>query len=442
MQFFSRNIWYKGSVFYEIFPASYQDFNGDGLGDLLGLTTRLGYIKALGVGAIRLNSIFPAKNYPDHFQNVTTLMEIDDVLGGTKELAILAESIHARNMSLVLDLPLYPLLKELEPVYWNENGNDSITGSQNKDDDMVINAMKLWLSQGVDGFYVKGLENFSTDPYLLDNLKRWKDILGIDNVLIISKNLLDNVDPDMAGEIVKLVDLVDVYLDVTKGSQHIANQIKTTLEGVLKPDDGTYIQWSLGGVNERRLSNEFSPNISLAATLMELMLPGSPNIFYGDEIALQESHDPDGDHADSKHLHHLSAMAWNTIAQFTSRDSLPWIPHGSDPSFGHIDRISEMISLRDQSPTLYQNFIRRLDRSEPNTSVKYSKNDILILERWYPRRNTFASISNFGNKKLSLDLSAMFYSGEIMAGNAQKERVLFSDFEIGPIETIVVRLDK
>lgn len=455
-------------MFYEIFPASFQDFNGDGLGDLLGLTTRLGYLQALGIGAIRLNSIFPSKNYPDHFQNVTTLMEIDDVLGGTKELRILADLLHARNMSLVLDLPIYPLLKKLneritlpdEAAERDVNtttipshttsadelmhriAHAAATTDQDQDVDIVSDAIRLWLSHGVDGFYIKGLENFADDPYLVENVRQWKSFLDTDQILIVSGQLIDAVPQMVAKEILKTVDLVDVYVDATKGAEHIAAQIRTTIEGLLKPGDGPYIQWSLGGVSERRISNAFTVNVSLAATLMELMLPGSPSIFYGDEIALQESHDPLGEHTDTKHLHHLSAMAWNTVPQFTSRDALPWIPHGATASFHHMDYISEMIELREKSPSIYQNYIRKMEQNVPNTSVKYSRNDIVVLERWYPRRNTFVSISNFSAKKVSLDLSAMFYGGEIMAGPAKGERILFSQFEIGPIETIVVRLDK
>lgn len=445
-----KSAWYRGSVFYEIFPASFQDYNNDGLGDLIGLTSRLDYVKGLGVTAVRLNSIFPSKNYPDHFQNVTTLLEIDEVLGGTKDLRIVAESLHARNMSLVLDLPLYPLVKELHQMGWdqmdetNNSAADFPKGlkvSAQREDDIVSKAIELWVSHGVDGFYIKGLENYFDDPYLLENIAQWKKILGRDRVFIISQKLLDRVDEKIAKEILNSVDLVDVYLDITQGAQSIAEQIKKTVEGLLTPGPGPYIQWSLGGVSERRISTGLTPNATLAATLMELMLPGSPSIFYGDEIALQESHDPLGDHADTKHLHHLSAMAWNT-GQFTSRESLPWIPRGAAASFGHVDYVSEMVALREASPSLYKNSIKKLDKIDRNTSVKNSRNDILIVERWYPRRRSFVSISNFGEKKVSLDLSSLFYGGVVMVGKYKNERILFSQFEIGPIETIIIRLDK
>lgn len=443
---YSRTAWYKGSVFYEIFPASFQDYNDDGIGDLMGLSTRIGYLYSLGIGVVRLNSIFPSKHYPDHFQNVTTLLDIDEVLGGKKELKVVIDSLHAKNMSLVLDLPIYPLIRELnEPrnLLFNNTGNQTLRlhGTEDDDDDMITNAIKLWAGLGVDGFYIKGLENYYDDPFLTDNVEMWKKTIGTNKVLMVSKTLFDRAEQKIANELLRWIDLVDVYIDISQGSQKVAEQMKNNIEGILAPGDGPYIQWSLSGVNERRTSG-MSPNATLAATLMQLMLPGSPSIFYGDEIALQESHDPLGDHADTKHLHHLSTMEWNTSHQFSNRNTLPWLPRGAAVSFDHVDSISDMISLRESSPSIYQNVIRKTSKPERNTSVKFSRKDLLILERWYPRRRSFVAITNFSNRKLSLDLSAMFYSGEIVIGKLKGERVLFAEFEIGPIETIIIRLDK
>lgn len=413
----------------------------------MGLSARIGYLHSLGIGVVRLNSIFPSKHYPDHFQNVTTLLDIDEVLGGKKDLKIVIDSLHDKNMSLVLDLPIYPLIRELsEPrnSMFNSSGNHTLNLqiSEEDDDDMVMKAIKLWIGLGVDGFYIKGLENYYDDPYLIENVELWKKTVGTNRILMVSKILFDRVEPKIANELIRLIDLVDVYVDISQGSQKVAQEMKNIIGGILEPGDGPYIQWSLSGVSERRTSDIMSPNATLAATLMQLMLPGSPSIFYGDEIALQESHDPLGDHSDTKHLHHLSTMEWNTSHQFTNRNTLPWLPRGAAVSFDHINSIADMIKLRESSPSLYQNVIRKTSKPERNTSVKFSRNDLLILERWYPRRRSFVSVTNFSNRKLSLDLSSMFYSGEIVIGKSKGERVLFSEFEIGPIETIIIRLDK
>ena len=58
--FTSNPAWYKGALIYEIYPRSFQDSNGDGIGDLNGITSRLDYLKTLGVDAIWLTPIYPS----------------------------------------------------------------------------------------------------------------------------------------------------------------------------------------------------------------------------------------------------------------------------------------------------------------------------------------------------------------------------------------------
>ncbi|XP_055684492.1 neutral and basic amino acid transport protein rBAT-like [Lutzomyia longipalpis] len=443
--------WYKGAVFYEIFPASFQDSNGDGLGDLKGLASRIDYLESLGVGAVRLNSIFPAKHYPDHFQNVTTLLDIDEILGTPRDLTYLARILQRRNISLILDLPIYPLVKHLAVI--RENFTEATNSTDTEDEevfqdsdtseDPVLTAMRFWLSMGVDGFYVKGLENYAGDPYLIENLQEWKFALGSDRILMVSKLVFDSVDDDTAEKVRHCVDLVDVFVDVSNGTKVIAEKVQSILNSrFLAPGFGPWIHWSLGGVTERRLAQGTSSNISLAATLMQLMLPGTPSIFYGDEVALQEVYDPLGEHEESKHLHHLSTMVWDSEIQFTVKEHLPWLPRGAFVAFHHFEHVAGMIRLRGISPSIYQNAVIKEHQSVLNTAVRYSKNDILILERWYPRRNTFTSISNFGSKSLVLDLSGMFYAGEIMLGSLKGEKVFFSSIQVKPMETIIVKLDK
>uniref|UniRef100_A0A1B0D366 Glycosyl hydrolase family 13 catalytic domain-containing protein n=1 Tax=Phlebotomus papatasi TaxID=29031 RepID=A0A1B0D366_PHLPP len=371
--------WYKGSVFYEIFPASFQDSNGDGLGDLKGLASRVDYIESLGVGAVRLNSIFPAKHYPDHFQNVTTLMDIDEILGSTRDISYLTRIFHRRNISLVLDLPIYPLIKHLAVLKKNSseavNATDfevqDVFQEDDSEDDPVLTAMRYWLSVGVDGFYVKGLENYADDPYLVDNIQEWKFALGSDRILMVSKVLFDSVSDDIAAKIKHCVDLVDVFVDVSNGTKIIAERVQSLLNSVhLAPGFGPWIHWSLGGVTERRLSQGMSTNTSLAATLMQLMLPGTPSIFYGDEVALQEVYDPLGDHEDSKHLHHLSTMVWDSDIKFTVKESLPWLPPGAFVAFHHFEIVAGMIRLRKTAPSIYQNAVIKESQSVLNTAVR------------------------------------------------------------------------
>lgn len=77
----SHQDWWRGSVFYEIFVASFKDSDGDGFGDLNGVRDQISYLKQLGINAIRLNSIFPALDYPHRYDNILDFYSVDPHIG-------------------------------------------------------------------------------------------------------------------------------------------------------------------------------------------------------------------------------------------------------------------------------------------------------------------------------------------------------------------------
>ena len=99
-------------VFYEIFTGSFSDSNGDGVGDLRGLINRLDYLndgnpasgRSLGVEGIWLTPIFKSPSY--HKYDVTDYYTVDEQFGTTEDLQELIAACHARNIKLILDLPL------------------------------------------------------------------------------------------------------------------------------------------------------------------------------------------------------------------------------------------------------------------------------------------------------------------------------------------------
>lgn len=175
---------------------------------------------------------------------------------------------------------------------------------------------------------------------------------------------------------------MDIFIDVTNGTKQIAQQINRNLNGVLKPGNGAYIQWSIGGVSEHGESHksyELTSNGALAATLMSLMLPGSPNVYHGDGNNAKNSREHFSEPIDTKHMHTLPAMAWNTVPRITEHDP----NHSIQVNADDYDTITRMISLRDLSPSIYKNIVRKKDKYESNTSALFHENgNILILMRW------------------------------------------------------------
>ena len=88
---------------YEVFVRSYQDSDGDGLGDLRGLTDRLDYIADMGWRGLWLMPVMPSPSY--HKYDVTDYMAIDGEYGTLEDMRALIDAAHARGIQVILDMP-------------------------------------------------------------------------------------------------------------------------------------------------------------------------------------------------------------------------------------------------------------------------------------------------------------------------------------------------
>jgi alpha-glucosidase len=97
--------WYKGALIYEIYPRSFQDSNGDGIGDLNGITSRLDYLKTLGVDAIWLTPIYPSPQV-DFGYDISNYEDIDPQYGTLTDFDRLVAEAKKRNIGIIMDLVL------------------------------------------------------------------------------------------------------------------------------------------------------------------------------------------------------------------------------------------------------------------------------------------------------------------------------------------------
>jgi alpha-glucosidase len=97
--------WWKGAVIYEVYPRSFQDSNGDGIGDLNGITNRLDYIQSLGVDAIWLTPIYPSPQV-DFGYDISDYEAIDPQYGTMSDFDRLVREAKKRNIRVLMDLVL------------------------------------------------------------------------------------------------------------------------------------------------------------------------------------------------------------------------------------------------------------------------------------------------------------------------------------------------
>jgi alpha-glucosidase len=97
--------WWRGAVVYQIYPRSYRDANGDGVGDLKGITEKLDYVASLGVEAIWLSPFFksPMKDYG---YDVADYCDVDPLFGDLADFRALLDKAHRLNLKIIIDLVL------------------------------------------------------------------------------------------------------------------------------------------------------------------------------------------------------------------------------------------------------------------------------------------------------------------------------------------------
>ncbi len=95
--------WWKEAVIYQIYPRSFQDSDGDGIGDLKGICSRLDYLKELGIDAIWLSPVYDSPN-DDNGYDIRDYYAIMKEFGTMEDFDYLLEEVHKRDMKLIMDL--------------------------------------------------------------------------------------------------------------------------------------------------------------------------------------------------------------------------------------------------------------------------------------------------------------------------------------------------
>lgn len=98
-----RRAWWKESNVYQIYPSSFKDSNGDGIGDIPGIISKLDYIKQLGVDIVWLCPCFKSPQV-DMGYDISDYKDIYEKYGTMKDIEDLIDGLHSRNLKFVMDL--------------------------------------------------------------------------------------------------------------------------------------------------------------------------------------------------------------------------------------------------------------------------------------------------------------------------------------------------
>ena len=213
-----KALWWHTGIFYQVYPRSFQDTNGDGVGDLKGIAQRIDYLKWLGITAVWISPIYPSP-MADFGYDISDYKGIHPMFGNMQDFDELLQLAHSNGIKVILDLvpnhtsDQHPWFLESKKskdnskrdwYIWKDAKSDgsppnnwlSVFGGtawewdettgqyyyhaflkeqpdlnwRNPDvQEAMLNIMKFWLDKGVDGFRVDVMWHMIKDEQLRDN---------------------------------------------------------------------------------------------------------------------------------------------------------------------------------------------------------------------------------------------------------------------------------
>ncbi|MCL3883401.1 alpha-amylase family glycosyl hydrolase [Marivita sp. GX14005] len=210
--------WWRGAVIYQIYPRSFQDSNGDGIGDLLGIAQRLPYVASLGVDAVWISPFFTSP-MKDFGYDVSNYCDVDPMFGSLADFDAVIHTAHQHGMRVMIDLVLshtsdqHPWFQQSRLSRDNDRANWYVWADPKPDgtppnnwlsifggpawqwdggreqyylhnfltsqpdlnfhepavQDALLDVARFWLDRGVDGFRLDTINFYMHDAQLRDN---------------------------------------------------------------------------------------------------------------------------------------------------------------------------------------------------------------------------------------------------------------------------------
>jgi alpha-glucosidase len=427
-------MWWHNAVIYQIYPRSFQDSNGDGIGDLPGITQRLDHIKRLDVDAIWLSPFYPSPNadfgydisdYTDVHPEYGTLEDFDELVKAAKdrELKVLIDYVPAHTSTehpWFRERPDFYFWADSPPNNWRATfggtawEKDEATGlyylhsffPEQADLNWrnpelrteMTNVLKFWLDRGVDGFRLDAIDRILKDADLRDEPPATQPfVLPLEDEYGELEHLYSGNQPDVGlaltpiREAVKDAFLVgEAYLPTSSLEPYLetldvafafeamnagpdTDRLRETIEAAHQTGK---IGWVLSNHDFPRLASRFGENFR-AACLLFLSLPGPVFMFQGDELGMPNGPgvDPPLDRAGRDQFRH--PMPWDDSPTGGFTTGSPWLPP--------IDTNNRNVENQQRDPystlALFWRLIRTRHTFGPELRFLNAPKDTLVFER-------------------------------------------------------------
>ena len=494
----------NGSVCYEIFVRSFYDSNNDGIGDFNGITSKLSYLKELGIKTLWLMPIMPSPSY--HGYDVIDYYDVNPDYGTMEDFKNLLEQAKNHNIDIMIDIVFNHsstrnpwFIESYEDYVNNYTGEDSkadwycwsdknasgyhiYSGSKgvfyesrfdysmpdfNTENEKVraemVKILKYWAEMGVDGFRFDAVKYFDYNnttynveflSYLHDEVVKdypsiyfvgecWDNITVINNYykstfesfFTFESSLDGKGDVTLVGQVKRLTS-ANVFASAIEQREKIMKQ----------NNPNAYSSYFISNHDMDRASKSFTgDNAKMAASLL-MLLPGTPYMYYGEEIELMGVRKTSPE--DASDARRRLPMIWSKTDKIgeckfpeLSRPDLmnnKQVELGADDllkeDYSLVNHYKKAIQIRNKYPFI-KNSIFTNKTNDLNTKyssilayeLSYGEESIIVIHN-FALVNVELDVSKFGVNKIADEISVSRLVPELN-GNTLK---------IGTMSTVVL----
>lgn len=524
--------WWKHGVIYHIYPRSFMDSNGDGVGDIRGIISKLDYLSDLGIDAIWLSPIFLSPMI-DFGYDVSDYRSIDPVFGTMDDFRILLDEAHRRNIRVVCDMILnhtsdeHPWFRESRSSKFNpkrqwyiwkdgfrggppNNWKSAVGGSAWTLDEhtgqyylhsffgeqpdlnwrnpevieALLDEMKYWLDMGVDGFRLDVINLIAKD-------KKFRDNPYLFGITFFQKHRFTRNRKKSKGIVLDLRKLTEQYEDkllvgeiytMPPGDSRTAASYLANGKGIHLAFDFSLIfqSWSAAGYYKciynwyssipengwpcnvlsnhdllrsinRRPWTRFREQKAKVAAAFLLTVLGTPFIYYGEEIGMQNAKISKNDIADplgkkfwpffSGRDQARTPMQWNAGENAGFTTGKPWLPVNRDYVIRNTEKQKEE---PDSIFNLYRSIIqvRRTDSILQQgrwVAIITGRSGVLVYSRVLGNSRTIV-ILNFTQLVKKIRLPEHIHGFVMFSTHRKTEEVFyFQDLRVHPFEISIYK---
>ena len=459
-------VWWQSGTVYQVYPRSFQDTDGDGVGDLRGITARLDYLAWLGVDAIWISPFYRSP-MADFGYDVADYCAVDPLFGTLADFDTLIGEAHRRRLKVILDFVPnhssieHPWFTESRasraarkrdwyiwrdaapdggpPNNWLSNfggpawTRDPATGQyyyhaflpeqpdlnwRNPEVRTAMHdALRFWLARGVDGFRVDVIwhlikdEGFRDNPHNPDfqshqaGINRFRQVYSCDRPEVLDviagmrAVLREYGERVLIGEIYLPIERLMAYYgpDLSGADLPFNFQLIQTLwhadavaalvaEYEAALPKGGWPNWVLGNHDQPRIAARVGEAQARVAAMLLLTLRGTPTLYYGDELGMENGDIPPDRVRDPRELREpglglgrdpvRTPMPWDDSPAGGFTTGEPWLPLGQGWQERNV--AAEMgtpgsmlslhrglLALRRSSPALATGSIRLIEAQGP-----------------------------------------------------------------------------